>query len=149
MNDLRELYQEVILDHSKNPRNFREMADANRSAEGHNPLCGDRVTVFLHMDGDKIQDVSFKGNGCAISTASSSMLTEMLKGKTQKDALEIFHTFHHLVTGQDEEANAVDLGKLGIFEGVKEFPLRVKCATLGWHTLVAALENKHEVVKTE
>jgi nitrogen fixation NifU-like protein len=150
MADLRDLYQEVILDHSKKPRNFRRMEGAVRTAEGFNPLCGDRVTVFVALEGGKVKDVSFQGSGCAISTASASMMTEKLKGLTPEQAEEIFERFHDLVTGKGDVAAApAMLGKLAAFSGVCEFPIRVKCATLVWHTLKAALEGKQQPVSTE
>ena len=144
--DLRELYQEVILDHSKRPRNFHAMPEANRSALGHNPLCGDRVTVFVHVEGDLVQDVSFEGAGCSISTASASMMTDALKGKTTAEARALFERFHELVTADPSKAAvaASELGKLAVFAGVHEFPMRVKCASLAWHTLKAALEGGDE-----
>jgi nitrogen fixation protein NifU and related proteins len=148
MSDLRELYQDVILEHSKAPRNFRELAAANHKAEGFNPLCGDHFTVYLDLQGDSIQDVSFQGSGCAISKASASMMTQTVKGKSKEDAAKLFEKFHALVTGHgngDQEA----LGKLAVFSGVSEFPVRVKCATLAWHTLQAALEGKQDAVSTE
>jgi len=148
MAGLRDLYQEVILEHSKVPRNYREMADADHKAEGFNPLCGDRFTVYLHMDGDAIQDISFQGSGCAISKASASMMTQMLKGKTRAQAEKLFETFHTLVTGHGRGPES-ELGKMAVFAGVSEFPARVKCATLAWHTLQAALENKQDAVSTE
>ncbi len=149
MADLRDLYQEVILEHSKQPRNYRELADADRKVEGYNPLCGDHFTVYLKMDGEKIQDVSFQGSGCAISKASASMMTQSVKGKTLAEAEKIFEQFHKLVTGAERNGNQEELGKLAVFSGVSEFPVRVKCATLAWHTLHAALEGKQEAVSTE
>ena len=150
MGDLRDLYQEVILDHSKKPRNFRRIEAADRTAEGFNPLCGDRVTVFVTLEEGKVKDISFQGSGCAISTASASMMTERLKGKTPEEAEEIFQRFHDLVTGKGSGAGAVpELGKLAAFSGVCGFPIRVKCATLVWHTLKAALEGKQQPVSTE
>ena len=149
MADLRDLYQEVILEHSKQPRNYRELGDANHKAEGYNPLCGDHFTVYLKMDGEKIQDVSFQGSGCAISKASASMMTQSVKGKTLAEAEKIFERFHKLVTGAEHNGNQEELGKLAVFSGVSEFPVRVKCATLAWHTLHAALEGKQEAVSTE
>lgn len=150
MADLRDLYQEVILEHSKAPRNFRELKDPDRKAEGFNPLCGDHFTVYLQMQGDVIQDVVFQGSGCAISKASASMMTQALKGKTQRDADELFHRFHDVVTGHAPANGAqAELGKLAVFSGVSEFPTRVKCATLAWHTLQAALEGKQDAVSTE
>jgi len=143
VNDLRELYQEVILDHSKRPRNFRALAGANRRAEGHNPLCGDRATVYLLVEGDVVRDVSFEGSGCSISTASASMMTDALKGKTLAEAKALFERFHELVTADPSKAAAAseELGKLAVFAGVHEFPMRVKCASLAWHTMKAALEG--------
>jgi nitrogen fixation NifU-like protein len=150
MPDLRDLYQELILEHSKAPRNYRELTTADRKAEGYNPLCGDRFTVYLQMNGDSIQDISFQGSGCAISKASASMMTQTLKGKTQTEAQEFFERFHKVVTGQAASTNGhQELGKLAVFSGVSEFPMRVKCATLAWHTLQAALEGKQDAVSTE
>ena len=150
MSELRDLYQEVILDHYKRPRNQRRPAAANRDALGHNPLCGDRVTISLELDGDRIKDVGFEGSGCAISTASTSMMTEAIKGKTVKEFEALFARFHHLVTASDDAAADLEaLDKLAVFQGVREFPVRVKCATLAWHTLRAALEAKPEPVSTE
>jgi nitrogen fixation NifU-like protein len=146
MSDLRDLYQEVILDHNRRPRNFGPLPAANRQAEGHNPLCGDRVTVYLDVAGDRIQGVSFEGAGCAISTASASLMTEALKGLSVEEARTLFHAFHVLVTQGDE---GEDLGKLAVFTGVREYPMRVKCATLAWHTLMAALDAKDQPVTTE
>ena len=144
MADLSGLYQEVILDHNKRPRNFRVIDEATAHADGYNPLCGDRVTLYLRMDGDKIGDVAFKGSGCAISTASASILTETLKGKTRTQAEELFDRFHNLVTGRGA-GDPATLGKLAVFSGVSEFPTRVKCATLVWHTLKSALAGDSEV----
>jgi nitrogen fixation NifU-like protein len=145
--ELQELYQQVILDHSRSPRNFLKLDGANRIAEGHNPLCGDRVTVYLLLDNDVIQDVSFQGEGCAISKASASMMTELLKGKTKAEAQKIFSKFHDMVmTGAP---NLDELGKLGVFAGVHKFPARVKCAILPWHAIVATLEGKQNIVSTE
>lgn len=150
MAGLRDLYQEVILEHSKVPRNYREIKDADHKAEGYNPLCGDRFTVYLHMDGDSIRDISFQGSGCAISKASASMMTQSLKGKSRADAEQLFNRFHNLVTGHSESnGNHEDLGKLEVFSGVSEFPARVKCATLAWHTLQAALAGEQDAVSTE
>jgi len=150
MGDLRDLYQEVILEHSKAPRNYRELQNPDRKAEGFNPLCGDHFTVYLQMQGETIQDVVFQGSGCAISKASASMMTQALKGKTRQDADELFEGFHNVVTGH-AAANGSDaeLGKLTVFSGVSEFPTRVKCATLAWHTLQAALAGKQDAVSTE
>jgi nitrogen fixation protein NifU and related proteins len=148
MGELRELYQEVILDHSKRPRNFGELAGANRRAEGYNPLCGDRETVFIRLEDDLLKDVGFRGAGCAISTASASMMTEAVKGKTRAQAEALFERFHDLITGKDGR-NEPELGKLTVFSGVREFPVRVKCATLPWHTLRAALAGAETTVSTE
>jgi nitrogen fixation protein NifU and related proteins len=148
VSDLRELYQEVILDHSRRPRNLREIAGATHHAEGYNPLCGDRATVFLTVEGDVVKDVSFVGKGCSISTASASMMTEMLRGKTRAEAEALFERFHALVTAPPDQAArnaAPELGKLAVFSGVCEFPARVKCASLAWHTLKAALAGDAQV----
>ena len=147
--ELRELYQEVILDHSKNPKNFKELDDASHQSQGHNPLCGDRLTLYLAVADGVIQDVGFKGAGCAISTASASMMTEALKGKTEAEVEAIFGAFHDLVTGKVAEADSDVLGKLAVFGGVRDYPVRVKCATLAWHTLRAALAKAEEAVSTE
>jgi nitrogen fixation NifU-like protein len=147
MSDLHELYQAVILDHYKKPRNFRALPDANRTAEGYNPLCGDKVTVFLMLEDDVVRDVSFQGAGCAISTASASLMSEALKGKTRAEAEALFQKFHEVVAGTG--GPSPDLGKLVVFAGVREFPVRVKCATLAWHTLHAALEGEGKTVSTE
>ena len=150
MSDLRDLYQDVILEHSKAPRNFRVQPAANHKAEGFNPLCGDRFTIYVALDGDKISDISFQGAGCAISKASASMMTQSVKGKTLAEAEKIFGLFHEMVSGKDESgAGESELGKLTVFSGVSEFPVRVKCATLAWHTLHAALEGKQDSVSTE
>ena len=150
MGELRDLYQEVILDHSKRPRNFGELAGANRRAEGYNPLCGDRETVFVRLEDDVLKEVGFRGAGCAISTASASMMTDSVKGKTRAEAEALFDRFHELITGRDGSVNgAPDLGKLTVFSGVREFPVRVKCATLPWHTLKAALAGEETTVSTE
>lgn len=149
MSDLRELYQQVILDHNKNPRNFHEMADADRRVEGYNPLCGDHYTFFVRLDGDTIQDVSFTGSGCAISKASASVMSSTVKGKSRDEAESLFDTFHRLVTGDASGLSAADLGRLAAFSGVSEFPARVKCATLAWHTLRSALQGSDEKVSTE
>ena len=143
MSDLRDLYQETILDHGKNPRRFGRPEHADHHAEGHNPLCGDRITVWVALDGDRIRDVRFEGNGCAISMASASMMGETLVGMTLAEAQRVFHAFHELVAGSETPADA-DLGKLVVFGGVREFPVRVKCATLAWHTLRAALDRSGE-----
>jgi nitrogen fixation protein NifU and related proteins len=149
LSDLRGLYQEVILDHSKRPRNFRVLADSRR-ADGYNPLCGDKVTMYLRMEGDRIADVSFQGSGCAISTASASILTESVKGRTQGEAEAMFDVFHDLVTGKGTgNSKSQSLGKLAVFSGVSEFPARVKCATLAWHTMKNALSGTRETASTE
>ena len=148
--DLRELYQEIIIEHSKRPRNFRPQVGAAHKAEGFNPLCGDSVTVFVELDGDVVKDVSFQGSGCAISTASASVMSECLKGKTRAEAERLFRDFHALVTGAGETpAEPATLGKLAAFAGVSEYPMRVKCATLCWHTFRAAAEGREEPVSTE
>ena len=148
--DLRDLYQELILDHSKKPRNFRALEHAKRKAEGFNPLCGDRITVYLEMDGDKIKDVGFQGSGCAISKASTSMMTEAVKGKTRAEAEALFGKVHKMLSrAPDEPFNSSELGKLAVFSGVTEFPARVKCATLAWHTLKSGLEANRTPVSTE
>ena len=150
MDGLRELYQEVILDHGKRPRNRREIENTEHHAKGYNPLCGDRVTVFVVLKDGRIADVSFQGDGCAISTASASMMTETLKGKTIEEVEGTFGKFHDLVTGKVPPGEGTEgLGKLAVFAGVQEFPIRVKCATLAWHTLRAALEKRPEAVSTE
>jgi nitrogen fixation protein NifU and related proteins len=148
MSDLRDLYQEVILDHYRKPRNYHPLASANRKAEGFNPLCGDRLTLYLELEDGVIKDASFEGSGCAISTASASLLTELVRGKTEQEADSLFRGFHDLVT-QDGAAAAPGLGKLEVLAGVREFPARVKCATLPWHTLRAALAKRMETVSTE
>lgn len=146
MSELSDLYQEVILDHNKNPRNFREIENADKQADGNNPLCGDKLKVFVEMDGDVVKDVSFLGSGCAISKASASMMTQTVKGKTKEDAERIFDEFHRMVTGKlDIETDENSLGKLRIFAGVLEFPARVKCASLSWHTVNAALHGEAEI----
>lgn len=152
MSELRELYQEMILDHHRHPRNFGKLTDANREAEGFNPLCGDRVTVYAHIEGDRIQNLSFEGSGCAICIASCSLMTEAVKGMNVADAEALFGRFHDLVTADapagDAETEA--LGKLAVFEGVREFPVRVKCATLPWHALRAAVRQiVNQSVSTE
>lgn len=150
MSDLRELYQEVILDHNRRPRNFGPLDGADRDAQGYNPLCGDRITVRVKLDGDRIVDIRFEGSGCAISTASASVMTETLKGKTLAEAKALFEVFHDLVTGKATgKTDVATLGKLAVFAGVSEFPVRVKCATLCWHTTQAALEDASEPVSTE
>lgn len=148
--ELKELYQQVILDHNKSPRNFRKIDKPSRFAEGYNPLCGDKIDVYLNFDNDKIIDISFQGSGCAISKASASLMTSMLKGKTRKEAEEIFNRFHNLVTDKlGDDPDIEDLGKLAVFAGVREFPARVKCASLAWHTMMNALNSNEEKVSTE
>ncbi|RMF23827.1 MAG: SUF system NifU family Fe-S cluster assembly protein [Deltaproteobacteria bacterium] len=151
MSDLRDLYQEVILDHSRNPRNFGKPEHPTHHAEGYNPLCGDRLDVYLEVEGDTIKSASFEGSGCAISTASASLMTEHLKGKPVGEAMALFHKMHATLTGQEEDDGGdVALGKLAVFEGVRQYPVRVKCATLAWHTLKNALEGRSdEVAVTE
>jgi nitrogen fixation NifU-like protein len=149
MPELRDLYQEVILEHSKAPRNYREPAATNQRAEGFNPLCGDRFTVYLDVEGDAIRDIGFQGSGCAISKASASMMTQAVKGKSKAEAQKLFEKFHKLVTTGEANGNREELGKLAVFSGVSEFPVRVKCATLAWHTLQAALEGKQDTISTE
>ncbi len=148
MSDLGQLYQEVILDHNKKPRNFGKLEQANRQAEGFNPLCGDKITLYLNVEDGLVKDIRFQGSGCAISTASASMMTTSLKGKTVAEAEALFEKFHQMVTGKQPGPD-VELGKLAVFSGVSEFPVRVKCATLAWHTLHAALQGKNEPVSTE
>lgn len=146
---LNELYQEVILDHNRRPHNFRELKDANHRAEGHNPLCGDKVVVYLKIKDHKIDDIGFQGSGCAISTASASLMTDTLKGKTLADVQTLFESFHDLVTGKQGDEEKSRMGKLQVFQGVSEFPVRVKCAILAWHTLQAAIADKKGPVSTE
>jgi nitrogen fixation NifU-like protein len=148
MSDMRELYQEIILDHNKQPRNCYVMDCANKSADGHNPLCGDTVKVYLRISDGVISEISFQGSGCAICTASTSLMTESVKGKTVEEAKDLFDEFHHMLTGVAAE-QGVELGKLQVFEGVREYPVRVKCATLAWHTLNAAMEGADDKVTTE
>ncbi len=152
MNDLRDIYQEVILDHYRKPRNFHSLEGANQEASGHNPLCGDRVSVFLEIEGDSVKDVSFQGAGCAISTASASLMTEAVKGRTLAEVQALFESFHDMMTSDSDHDDGADLGKLEVLSGVRQIPIRVKCATLAWHTLKAALEsdaNGAEPVSTE
>ncbi len=149
MSELSDLYQEVILEHNKNPRNFREIEDADSTADGNNPLCGDALRVYVKLDGDNVADVAFKGSGCAISKASASIMTQAVKGKSKSEAESLFDQFHKMVTGElDIETEENELGKLKIFAGVLEFPARVKCASLSWHTLHAALHGE-DVISTE
>ena len=148
MPELRDLYQEIILEHSKSPRNYRTLEAANRTAEGYNPLCGDHFTIYVDVEDGRIRDISFQGSGCAISKASASMMTQAVKGKRIEEAEKLFEKFHHVVTGKNSvESN--DLGKLAAFAGVSEFPIRVKCATLAWHALHAALQGEQQAVSTE
>lgn len=148
--ELKELYQQVILDHNKSPRNFRKIDNPSAFAEGYNPLCGDRIDIYLKFDDDHISDISFQGSGCAISKASASLMTSMLKGKSKKEAEELFNRFHNLVTDKlGDNPNIDDLGKLAVFAGVRDFPARVKCASLAWHTLMNALHGKNEQATTE
>ena len=150
MSDLRELYNDLILEHGKKPRNFRALGEGSRHAEGSNPLCGDRFTVYLKLDGDVVRDVSFQGKGCAVSTASASIMTQLVKGRTRAEAEALFALFHDLLRGQPAaEAEAERLGKLAAFKDVPKYPARVKCATLPWHTLRAALQGGEKTVSTE
>jgi nitrogen fixation NifU-like protein len=148
MSELRDLYQEVILDHNRRPRNFGPLPASNHQAEGNNPLCGDKVTVLLDLADGRIRDLAFQGAGCAISTASASLMTEALKGQTVEEARRLFHVFQDLVT-TGAGAGSPELGKLAVFTGVREYPMRVKCATLAWHTLLAALSSEAQPVSTE
>jgi nitrogen fixation NifU-like protein len=149
MADLRDIYQEVILEHAKSPRNFHALEKPTVKAEGYNPLCGDHCTVYVALQGDVIEDIGFQGSGCAISRASASMMTQSLKGKTVSEAEDLFHRFVSLATGQGGNGNHAEFGKLAVFGGVAEFPARVKCATLAWHTLQAALHGDRQPVTTE
>jgi nitrogen fixation NifU-like protein len=150
MSELDELYQEVILDHNKSPRNFRAMADANRKAEGYNPLCGDQVTVYVKCEDGIIKDISFQGSGCAISKASASMMTSALKGKTEVEAHELFENVHGMLTGAaNQQPGHNNVGKLAILSGVCKFPARVKCASLAWHTVNSALHGQPDLASTE
>jgi nitrogen fixation NifU-like protein len=149
MSDLQDLYQELIVDHNRSPRNRRKIENPDRQAAGYNPLCGDRVTVYVTLDGDVIKDVAFEGKGCAISTASASLMTETLKDKTLAQAQLLFRCFHDLVTGEQESCEDVPLGKLEVFSGVSKYPARVKCASLVWHAVKSALDNRPETVSTE
>ena len=150
MSDLKALYQEIILDHNRNPRNFKKMEDASCSVDGYNPLCGDHYMIYLKLEGDVIQEISFQGSGCAISKASASVMSTVLKGKKREEAEELFDKFHHLVRGENKNEESIEaLGKLAAFAGVSEFPARVKCAILPWHTMKNALEEKKEPVSTE
>lgn len=151
MADLRELYQQVILDHNKAPRNFGKLAHSDHDAEGHNPLCGDHIVIHLAMDGDRIREIGFEGSGCAISKASASLMTQALKGKTRAEAEAFFDRFHRMVTAPatEEVGDLEPLGKLAVFSGVREYPMRVKCAILAWHTMIAALKGEAKPVSTE
>jgi nitrogen fixation NifU-like protein len=149
MAGLSELYQNVILEHNRSPRNYRPMPEADRHAEGHNPLCGDQVTVWVRLEGDRVADVSFQGAGCAISRASASIMTDAVRGKTREEAEALFQRFHRLVTGGLSRAESETLGKLAVFSGVSEFPVRVKCASLAWHTLKSALGAPGAPLPTE
>ena len=148
MAELRDLYQDIILEHSKHPRNYRTLEAANRTAEGYNPLCGDHFRIFLDVEGEHIRDISFQGSGCAISKASASMMTQVVKGKRTEEAEELMEKFHHVATGKNG-VDSNELGKLAAFAGVSEFPVRVKCATLAWHALRAALQGEQHAVSTE
>ena len=148
--ELKELYQQVILDHNKSPRNFGKLEHANHSAEGYNPLCGDKVNIYIEMENDIVKDISFQSSGCAISRASASLMSSALKGKTREEAEKIFNQFHNLIIGKpDEEKSFEELGKLAVFGGIKDFPSRAKCATLPWHTMINALGKGDEKFKTE
>ena len=149
MSELRELYQEVILDHNRSPRNFGTLEGANRMAEGHNPLCGDRIRIYLQVEQGRIQDIAFQGSGCAISTASASMMTEAVRGKSVAEAEAAFERFRALLTGPGTTPSDDEMGEMAALAGVRAFPMRVKCATLAWHTLRSALENKRQVATTE
>ena len=150
MSELQELYQEILIDHNNRPRNFRKLEGANHSSEGYNPLCGDRITIYLRVEDDVIADVGFQGSGCAISRASASMMSESVKGKSTAEAEDVFKLFHRMITQQpDSDSDFADLGDLEILSGVSEFPVRIKCATLSWHTLRAALEGGEETASTE
>lgn len=149
MAGLSELYQNVILEHNRSPRNYRVLENANREAEGNNPLCGDQLTVWLRMEDDVIQEATFQGSGCAISKASASLMTSAVKGKSRREAQELFDRFHRLVTGHVEPEESETLGKLAVFSGVSAFPIRVKCASLSWHALKAALDQPGKIVSTE
>ena len=149
MSDLREFYQEVILDHNKRPRNFGELEGADRHADGYNPFCGDRLAVYVNLDGDVITDVSFLGSGCAISKASASLMTDAVKGKTLGEAQQLFERFHRMVTESEMPVDVESLGKLAVLAGVRDYPTRVKCASLAWHTFRAACNDRHEPVSTE
>ena len=148
--ELRELYQQVILDHNKSPRNFRVIENANHYSEGFNPLCGDRIDVYLDVENGIVKDISFQGRGCAISKASASLMSSMVKGKTVEEAEKLFEKFHDLITGKlGDNPDIEELGKLAVFAGVRDFPARVKCASLAWHTMINALKEEKDIVTTE
>lgn len=148
--ELRELYQQVILDHNKSPRNFRVIDSPSHSSEGYNPLCGDKINLYLTIEDEIVKDISFQGSGCAISKASASLMSSIIKGKTIEETKNIFEKFQEMITGKlDENSNIESLGKLTVLNGVKEFPARVKCAGLAWHTLINAINKKKEPVTTE
>ena len=148
--ELKELYQQVILDHNKNPRNFRKIENANHFAEGYNPLCGDRLNIYVELEGGTIKDISFQGSGCAISKASASLMSSIVKGLPVEEAERLFEKFQAVITGKiTDEENIGELGKLAVFAGVKEFPSRVKCASLAWHTMIAAFKQEDKSVSTE
>jgi nitrogen fixation NifU-like protein len=149
LDQIRDLYQEVVFDHNRNPRNFRVMDDATRKIDGFNPLCGDRITLYLKLVDGVIEDVSFQGQGCAISTASASIMTEVVRGLTEQAAHDLFETFHRITTGQEQDVRLEDLGKLAVLAGVRAYPARVKCATLAWHSLEAALADGDTTISTE
>ncbi len=150
MSDLTQLYQEVILDHNKSPRNYRKCEECNHESEGFNPLCGDHLWIYLNLEGDKIKDISFQGNGCAISKSSASLMTSILKGKSKEEAEKLFEVFHKVVTSKvGEEIDLSELGKLAVFAGVRDYPARVKCASLAWHTMLNALHEKEGTSITE
>ena len=148
--ELRELYQQVILDHNKSPRNFKKLENANHDAEGYNPLCGDKVHIYLNVENGIVKDISFTGSGCAISKASASLMSTIVKGKTKEETKIIFEKFHDLVTGKlTGDAEIEELGKLAVFAGVRDFPSRVKCASLAWHTMLSAITNEERIISTE
>ena len=149
MLDIKDLYREIIVDHNRSPRNFGKLANADRTLEGFNPLCGDRLTLYMTLDGDRIKEISFDGTGCAISVASASLMTEAMKGKTVSEAKEIFNDFRKLLTGGDMEPDMSKLGKLAALAGVRDYPTRIKCAILCWHTLNSLLQGKAEAVSSE
>jgi nitrogen fixation NifU-like protein len=150
LDQIRDLYQEVVFDHNRNPRNFRVMEDATRTIDGFNPLCGDRITLYVKLKDGIIEDVSFQGSGCAISTASASLMTEIVRGQTEAEAEQLFELFHRITTGKNgDEVNLDEIGKLAVLAGVRAYPARVKCATLAWHSLQAALKDDHAPVSTE